>query len=756
MINNQSNATLVQASVNRAIAVPNKSFDPWIVWVTIRRYWPWAVPVGTLLACVTAIWINESFVPKYQASHWLQASNDYLVFKGVMPSIRDLAGTERSMFYSPIVIEPVLSNPRLRTAPSLSNPKTAERNLIKNLSLESGGTLTRLIVNYVDTDPKAAAMVANAIAEAYLNTRESFDQQQVDNLVKWLTPEIRRQEQVVEEKQQIVESLSKTTLGYLPGERVSTTDEFARMALFSALRGEISEMRVQQHFLEAKEKSILEDQGLPTDLSEFVPPPIDMEVPDLTESQIRAAIEQDDAVMQAKAEIDYYKKTIFDLEVNDMVRFDRQRHKELQEKRDEGIANLDKVKADARPRVIELLNELLAEQVEQRKRDAEVEYAQKEQEYKRTVAIEQNREAEVMRLQKKELATRLSVLEAEYEEERQRLEQFGGKTLRLQFAAQELELESETLKRLRARVAQFRTERQMDNSVRTLAAARVPSIPIETIPFNRIALGSGVAFCIPFLIGFVWEFKVQRVTDSKAVEHANLAPIVGELARLPSRSSETKGRRIFEESVDTMRATLFMSLENRDTRSIAVVSSMSGEGKSSVASQLALSIAKATGKTTLLVDTDLRCPDQHEIFGVPSSPGFSGVLAEKASIDEAINTSLGDLIHLLPAGRLSRSPHRLMNPAALKEFMQEILKKYDYVVFDTAPVLSAGETLALASVVDTTLLCVMRDVSRLENLTRTARRLEASGARISGTVFSGVSARQYAYRYGDYKYAVSG
>jgi putative N-acetylmannosamine-6-phosphate epimerase len=77
-------------------------------------------------------------------------------------------------------------------------------------------------------------------------------------------------------------------------------------------------------------------------------------------------------------------------------------------------------------------------------------------------------------------------------------------------------------------------------------------------------------------------------------------------------------------------------------------------------------------------------------------------------------------------------------------------------VIDTAPVLSAGETLAIASTVESTLLCVMKDVSRLDSIQQTTRRLEAAGASVIGTVFSGVTSRQYAYRYGDYQYALSG
>jgi len=88
--------------------------------------------------------------------------------------------------------------------------------------------------------------------------------------------------------------------------------------------------------------------------------------------------------------------------------------------------------------------------------------------------------------------------------------------------------------------------------------------------------------------------------------------------------------------------------------------------------------------------------------------------------------------------------------------MGEALDKYTYVVIDTSPVLSAGETLAIAATVESTLLCVMRDVSRVDSIRQTTRRLEAAGASLIGTVFSGVTSRQYAYRYGDYHYAMSG
>jgi capsular exopolysaccharide synthesis family protein len=289
--------------------------------------------------------------------------------------------------------------------------------------------------------------------------------------------------------------------------------------------------------------------------------------------------------------------------------------------------------------------------------------------------------------------------------------------------------------------------------VRSLAVATPPKAPVENVPYKKLVVVAAAFFLAPFGLGLLFEFRAKRLTGTSSIEkHGLLAPVVGEVARLPSGSNSSRSRRVFEESVDTLRANLFLAKDSSQSKTFAIVSSMSGEGKSSVASQLAISIAKATGETVLLVDADLRCPDQHDIFGLEMNGGLVSVLAGNSPLQEVVNQSLGNLIHVIVAGKLTKSPHRLLSPDKVRQFIEEASKHYQYIVFDTAPILSAGETLAITSVVDSTLVCVMRDVSRIDAVTRTTRRLEASGARIAGTVFSGLSTREYAYRYGDYHY----
>jgi len=737
-------------------------FNPWILWVTIRRCWMWALPIGSLLAGIAAILVIETFVPEYRAEHWLEAKQDYLVFQGVMPVAKNLSTTEKPIILNPIVLDPVLADPALRKAPSLSDPELAEVNLRTNLTITSGGTTERLVISYTDIDRDAAAMVANAITDSYLRTREAFDSRRVENLEKWLAPELTRWENSVEDRRKTVESLSQNLLGYSPGSRTSIAEDQQKMALISQLRGQITDLKVQLAVMDAQNKMEQEDTTPAPTPPAFKEPKITIERYEPTEADIRVATNQEPTVVEAQKKIDALKAMIFDLETKDLVRFDRPRYQDLQQQRDEAIAALEQVKTDARPSVLEAINKLADEDIERRQRLAEIDIARQKQQYEQDLAAQSMSRAQeetANRLAKQRerdaVASELAILEEQYEQERQRMEQFGGETAKLQFAQEELEVANSVLLKLRDRIAAIRTERQNGGTVRSLAAAQPPNSPIESMPYKKVLMAAGVAFLIPFAIGFLMEFRVQRITDSSTLDDLPIAPVMGEVARLPSKVRTRKTVRQFEESVDTLRANLLLSTKAKDTRSIAVVSSMSGEGKSSVTSQLALSIAKATGQTILLVDTDLRCPDQHEIFGVELGPGFTEVISGKISLQEAVNTSLGDLVHILPAGKLDRSPHRLMNPAAIEEFMQEALKHYAYVIFDTAPVLSAGETLAIASQVDATLMCVMRDVSRLDNLTRTSKRLEASGANLAGTVFNGITHRQYAYRYGNYQYALA-
>ncbi|TWU55695.1 polysaccharide biosynthesis tyrosine autokinase [Rubripirellula reticaptiva] len=756
-----------KARAHAPVDSESSSFDPWILWVTFRRCWPWAVPAGMVLAGVAAMFVLQGFVPRYEATHLLVANDEYVVFDNVMKYSKDLARTETALILNPIVLVPALADPSLHDVPSLSNPATAEAHLRSNLTIKSGGDPKSLEIRYEDTDPEVAKNVCNAVAKSYLRQRDSFDAARVTNIEEWLEPEIQQWEQRVEERQARVQTLSEQTLGFAPGKAIEKAENESNLALLTQLRSEIGDLKIELSLFDAG----LYDGGNLAASPVLAAAP--MVVPEAvvkrgkpSESEIASHLEADPRVAELVQKVNRYRASVLDMEVNDMVRVNRDYYKELNKNLASAESELQSERREARDRTIEKLERFAEDEYERQKvaakRTSEWQQEQFAAQAKELAQQSSKIQSEVSAAEKASrerqrfaIVSRLEILQAQYNEESERLEKFGGTTAQLQFAQDELAVASGVLKKLRDRVAAIKTERRQDGAVRTLAEATAPKSPIETVPYKKLAMASSVAFMVPFLIGLIFEYRVQRVTDASSFTRSgDMVPIMGEVARLPSGSRSQKGRRVFEESIDTLRANLFLSMDTSNVRSIAVVSGMSGEGKSSVSSQLALSIAKATGETVLLVDGDLRCPDQHEIFGLEMGDGFAGVLSGKTTLIEAVDTSLGALIHVLPAGRLTASPHRLMSPSGMKDFVDHALSHYSYVVMDTAPVLSAGETLAVASAVDASLICVMRDVSRIDNVTRTTRRLEAAGASIAGTVFSGVSARQYSYRYGDYHYAL--
>ena len=202
-----------------------------------------------------------------------------------------------------------------------------------------------------------------------------------------------------------------------------------------------------------------------------------------------------------------------------------------------------------------------------------------------------------------------------------------------------------------------------------------------------------------------------------------------------------------------MRQCITLSRSLGDARVLGITSATSQEGKTTLAAQLAVSIAKSTGQPTLLIDADMRAPDLHEVFETSLEPGLAELLANPDMLEEAISPTWMDNLHLISGGRLSCSPHKLLGNGALVELMETLRGRFPNIILDTPPVLSASESLLMLSRhADATVICAMRDVSRVDQVRKTCARLSDSGANVVGCVFNGVPQRRYEYSYGKYYY----
>lgn len=211
-------------------------------------------------------------------------------------------------------------------------------------------------------------------------------------------------------------------------------------------------------------------------------------------------------------------------------------------------------------------------------------------------------------------------------------------------------------------------------------------------------------------------------------------------------------RHIFAESYRNIRSSLvYMGDGSEVTKLIMVTSSIPGEGKSTVASNLAATIAFA-GSKTLLVDSDLRRGVAHEIFQLSNDRGFSDVLQGGVKWADAVQKTFVPHLSVLTRGKTPTQPGELMLGSITDQFLRDIRQDYDYVIIDSAPVLATDDTPSLAPRVDGVLFVCRSMYSTVGAMTKALDLLYDRQVNVLGFVFNSVSQDEPGYgHYYNYK-----
>ncbi len=332
------------------------------------------------------------------------------------------------------------------------------------------------------------------------------------------------------------------------------------------------------------------------------------------------------------------------------------------------------------------------------------------------------------------------------------------------------------------------------SNIRVVDSARPPTRPYRPILLLNSALGllAGALFGIAFVV-----MSERADLSIHAPGEAALSLGLPELGAIPSADAE--GSRCFayyhnkkrikgetagndkrparvelvtwqrKPSVlaDSFRATLtsiLFSGENGDRpRIIAVTSANPREGKTTVASNLALALAEI-GWTVLLIDGDLRKGRLHEIFQVPNTWGLSDLLAGKNPPRDhprmAIKTGCRDL-YLLPTGSPPASISSLLHSSQAEESLKRLRQEFQTIIIDTPPMLNIPDARVLGRLADGTILVVRSAQTTRETAAAAARRLKEDGTRVLGTILNEWDPRKtsqsgYAYRYRYYRSSEDG
>jgi capsular exopolysaccharide synthesis family protein len=194
--------------------------------------------------------------------------------------------------------------------------------------------------------------------------------------------------------------------------------------------------------------------------------------------------------------------------------------------------------------------------------------------------------------------------------------------------------------------------------------------------------------------------------------------------------------RLLVESIDTIRTNLIHSAVSEPTRVVMITSALDREGKTTVASQLAASLARC-GRRALLVDGDLRRPTAHRLFELPLEPGLCEVLRGEVEIDDVIRPTRVAGLWMISAGQYDLESIQALSRDGVGDVFDVLRGRFDFVVVDSAPVLSIADASMMGQHVDAAILCVMREVSQAAKVYEASEQLRSVGVHVLGAVING-------------------
>lgn len=193
----------------------------------------------------------------------------------------------------------------------------------------------------------------------------------------------------------------------------------------------------------------------------------------------------------------------------------------------------------------------------------------------------------------------------------------------------------------------------------------------------------------------------------------------------------------------------FMGLD-RPLKRILVTSAIPGEGKTTVAANLAVVFAQA-GTSVCLVDADLRRPRVAKLFGVENGQGLSNLVVGQGELDQVLQPAPVAGLSLLPSGPVPPNPAELLGSVRMGALLEELCDRFDVVVMDSPPVLSVTDAAVLAPKVDGAILVAEAGRVARQQVAQARGALQAVNARVLGTVLTGLQPqrREGYYYYND-------
>lgn len=332
--------------------------------------------------------------------------------------------------------------------------------------------------------------------------------------------------------------------------------------------------------------------------------------------------------------------------------------------------------------------------------------------------------------------------------------------------ATELQIATDTYSTLAEKLEQLRISEQLESGpARVVSPAVVNMRQVAPRPLRNAALGLAVGLVFGLGMAFLNDYLDNTIKSTEEAERIFGAPVLGtvpadkiekgqkrRLAIVQAPGSSTaEAYRVLRNSLD------FMNFQH-DLKTLLITSAAPGEGKSTVAANLAAALSQA-GKKVVLVCTDFRRPTIDQFFNVNNVIGLSDVLLSTHTLKAALQRPGDDQLLVLNAGKMPPNPSELLSSQKMEEVINSLEEWGDWVIIDSPPMLAVADPATVSRWADSVLIVTQAGVSTRDASKRALELLNKVGARIMGVVAWGLDEDKasggygYGYYAGAYYYA---
>ncbi len=299
------------------------------------------------------------------------------------------------------------------------------------------------------------------------------------------------------------------------------------------------------------------------------------------------------------------------------------------------------------------------------------------------------------------------------------------------------------------------------NNIRIIDRAEIPKYPVRPKKKLNIILAAILGLFGGVGLAFFIDYLDNTVKTKEDIEKYIGLPFLGHIPVIKIKKKEEpitkhifthKEQKSFvSEAFRTLRANVLFSAVTKQLKTILITSSGPSEGKTTVSTNLAITLSQG-GEKVLLVDADMRKPVLHRVFKINSDMGISSYLAGDYSLKDIVIKTNVDNLSVVVCGKIPPNPNELLGLERMGEFIEEAKKRFDRIIFDTPPVGGISDGLILSKKVDGVLMVVEYAKLSRDAILLGKEKLQEIGSEIGGVILNNVDIEKEGSRFHPYYY----